>query len=532
MLGGERTRRWAEEYAARMSYWGRNLEREYVELLVTAREAGNGGRGTSGGLSGAVPSNRGFPVSYLLDEQAPHRCLLTGPPGCGKSTSCMFLVQRALSRFVAGETDTIAVLLHGHGISSTADDFAGQIAQSVADLAQTDMTETLNVAAQTGRLMVFLDGFDELRRDMHEAQARAVEEWTFRYPRSRCVVTSRTLDTPRLRDFRIYDFAALGERQVEQFVRLRLPPKEAEAFLLDIGQRQDRSVLLSSPFLLAQLIEAYRTLGGLPDASSLTFASLVNGAFSQGIQPDKRVPMTALLTQFAKRLRTAGRVVASQEVVNDVIASNRHLLGAWSDGASVMDSLLRTGVLRQEEHGVSFLHAALLEHFAGSDLGPIDDVWKPPDAISPGTIEIVRFIDQELLKRLARQPADLYRLSPRDFEKVIAELFRDKGWKVELTKQTRDGGSDIIAVRSDMGAHIQMLIEAKRYGPDKTIGVGIVRQLYAVRQLRHASKAILATTSHFSPDVFREFASVIPWELELSDYNEILKWLNAYGRSG
>ena len=154
-----------------------------------------------------------------------------------------------------------------------------------------------------------------------------------------------------------------------------------------------------------------------------------------------------------------------------------------------------------------------------------------PPRLPPGTIEIVRFVDQELVKRLARQPRDLYRLAPRDFEKLIAELFRDKGWTVDLTKQTRDGGSDIIAVRCDMGAHIQMLIEAKRYGPDKTIGVGIVRQLYAVRQLRHASKAILATTSHFSPDVFREFASVMPWELELSDYNEILKWLNAYGAS-
>jgi len=41
-----------------------------------------------------------------------------------------------------------------------------------------------------------------------------------------------------------------------------------------------------------------------------------------------------------------------------------------------------------------------------------------------------------------------------------------------MTKQTRDGGSDIIAVRSDMGAHIQMLIEAKRYGSDKTTACG------------------------------------------------------------
>lgn len=81
---------------------------------------------------------------------------------------------------------------------------------------------------------------------------------------------------------------------------------------------------------------------------------------------------------------------------------------------------------------------------------------------------------------------------------------------MELTKQTRDGGADIIAVRDDMGSHLKMLIEAKRYGPDKPVGVGMVRELYAVRQLRHASKAVLATTSYFSKDAYSEFESVMP----------------------
>jgi hypothetical protein len=289
-----------------------------------------------------------------------------------------------------------------------------------------------------------------------------------------------------------------------------------------------RSVIL--PFLLTRLIEVYERTGFLSDTTSV-FANLVNGFISQGIEPDKRVPITALLTQLAKLLKGSGQAIATPEAIGAVIDSNRHLLGAWTDETSIIASLLRTGVCRVESStdGAMFTHYPLLEYFAESDLGPIDQVGKPSIAVPPSTIEVVRFVDQELVKRLARQPRDLYRLSPWDFEKLIAELFRDKGWTVELTKQTRDGGSDIIAVRSDLGSHLRTLIEAKRYGPDKTVGVGIVRQLYAVRQLHHASKAILATTSHFSPDVFREFDAVMPWELELSDYGQILKWLRAYG---
>jgi len=56
-----------------------------------------------------------------------------------------------------------------------------------------------------------------------------------------------------------------------------------------------------------------------------------------------------------------------------------------------------------------------------------------------------------------------------------------------------------------------------------------LRALYGVRQLRHASKVVLATTSYFSPDAYKEFASVMPWELELNDYDQIVEWLNEYG---
>lgn len=187
-------------------------------------------------------------------------------------------------------------------------------------------------------------------------------------------------------------------------------------------------------------------------------------------------------------------------------------------------------VVEEPGGGIAFVHRALLDHFAKSYLGPIDQVWTPKIKIPQKTIEVVRLVDQELVRRLAKQPSDLYRLLPRDFEKLIAELFRDRGWTVELTKQTRDGGSDIIAVRGDVNSQVKLLIEAKRYGPDKPVGVGIVRQLYGVRQLRHASKAVLATTSYFSDDAYKEFASVMPWELELNDYRQILEWLNAYGR--
>ena len=50
------------------------------------------------------------------------------------------------------------------------------------------------------------------------------------------------------------------------------------------------------------------------------------------------------------------------------------------------------------------------------------------------------------IEQLARRGHDLRKLKPREFEQLIAELWHGFGYDVDLTKQTRDGGKDIIAI--------------------------------------------------------------------------------------
>lgn len=54
---------------------------------------------------------------------------------------------------------------------------------------------------------------------------------------------------------------------------------------------------------------------------------------------------------------------------------------------------------------------------------------------------------QKVIFEIYRDNSLLYKITPFKFEKVIAELLKFQGFTVELTKQTRDGGYDIIALR-------------------------------------------------------------------------------------
>lgn len=144
-------------------------------------------------------------------------------------------------------------------------------------------------------------------------------------------------------------------------------------------------------------------------------------------------------------------------------------------------------------------------------------------------IELGR-VNKALCGRLARNPDLLYEIAPREFEVLVAELIKDMGAShLELTKQTRDGGRDIIArFDSPLGPFLAT-VECKRYSPKRTIGIELVERLLFVMDRKDVSSmAILATTSYFSADA-RRLEEEYRYRLHLHDVNVVVKWLKRYG---
>jgi DNA polymerase III epsilon subunit len=108
-------------------------------------------------------------------------------------------------------------------------------------------------------------------------------------------------------------------------------------------------------------------------------------------------------------------------------------------------------------------------------------------------------IEHELFSYLSKHPRALLDLPPRRFEELVASIFRNNGFSVELTPQTRDGGVDIIAVEnSSLTGGSLHLIECKRYAHENKVGIGIVQRLLGAVSQRRATKGILVTTSFFT----------------------------------
>lgn len=166
-------------------------------------------------------------------------------------------------------------------------------------------------------------------------------------------------------------------------------------------------------------------------------------------------------------------------------------------------------------------------------LEPLVDVPPEADALIdlelsvPGVATLNTLPDDlsDLLNSSAVSIEQIRRLDPHDFEALVSDAFKRLGYKVEMTKRTRDGGVDLIAF-SPMWLDEKYVIECKRYGPRNKIDTKIVRAFNGALSTHRAHMGIIITTSTFSQDALLEtMLGTEMYRIELHDYRDLMNLL-------
>ena len=134
---------------------------------------------------------------------------------------------------------------------------------------------------------------------------------------------------------------------------------------------------------------------------------------------------------------------------------------------------------------------------------------------------------QQTIQSVYRDNSILFDIDPRRFEGLVAELLQSQGYQVELTKQTRDGGYDLLAIYQTDYQEFKMLVECKRYAQQRKVGIDIVRSFCDVINTEQANKGLIVTTSTFTSGV-KDRASEKGYLLDLADGRDILEWTRRY----
>lgn len=102
----------------------------------------------------------------------------------------------------------------------------------------------------------------------------------------------------------------------------------------------------------------------------------------------------------------------------------------------------------------------------------------------------------QLSPRSTFQPLNqeqLYELSPEDFERYVAKLYRLKGYQVDHRGRSGDHGVDLELTGE---GYKRAIVQCKRYRG--TVGEDVVRDLYGTLLHERVSRAFLVTTGDIS----------------------------------
>jgi len=125
----------------------------------------------------------------------------------------------------------------------------------------------------------------------------------------------------------------------------------------------------------------------------------------------------------------------------------------------------------------------------------------------------------------AQLKAVLQQMDPYEFEHFVAELWERMGWETTVSTASADKGIDITA-RKSIPYDQLLLIQAKRYGPNTTVGSPDVQQYASLRQqFDSVDKVLIVTTNGYSRQA-RETAADL--NVKLIDGDGLVALINEY----
>ncbi len=132
-------------------------------------------------------------------------------------------------------------------------------------------------------------------------------------------------------------------------------------------------------------------------------------------------------------------------------------------------------------------------------------------------------LSAELYQYFGKNSDQLTRLSWRDFEKLVAELLKARGFQTELGPGSADGGVDIRLIQPDPIGDILTLVQVKRYKINNRINLQAVQALHGAKVAEGAPNSMFVTTSDYQATA-RSFAARENVRMKLYVSDDVRKW--------
>ena len=125
-------------------------------------------------------------------------------------------------------------------------------------------------------------------------------------------------------------------------------------------------------------------------------------------------------------------------------------------------------------------------------------------SISTPIKELGNAINRQTVEYMLENPDQLYKVSPQYFELLIEEIFKGLGYRVEKTKQTRDGGVDMYVEKHIDGMLHRYAVQCKYTSyKGRKQSIGPIRDFLGAITGEKVTAGIFINNTFFSKDAFK-----------------------------
>tara|TARA_R110001592_G_C12923714_1_gene728777 strand:- start:4 stop:837 length:834 start_codon:yes stop_codon:yes gene_type:complete len=111
------------------------------------------------------------------------------------------------------------------------------------------------------------------------------------------------------------------------------------------------------------------------------------------------------------------------------------------------------------------------------------------------------------------------KISGSEFELLIANFFKSKGYGVQLAETSSYYGFDLMI--DNFEGHRKTIIEIKKYNRNSKVSINTIHQVFGTMSICEADYAIVITTSDFTSSA-KNFATSISDKIELWNYETLI----------
>lgn len=231
-----------------------------------------------------------YPPKVILDDSQPiavpdlahlppgHNYVIEGTVGQGKSIFMRHLASQELRRADQSRIPIFAEFRFLQAGDSFESFLLGAFAASGLDAS----SDLLSVYAESGRIVLFLDAFDEIDPDLVTPTVHDLEKLQGMHPNMQIVISARPKSgIQNSAGFRVVQLAPLTKDDHRPFIKLLTKDKDETANILKAISKSSTKVdgLLTTPLLLTLIVMLYSARQHIPDSVPEFYGELFDVLF-------------------------------------------------------------------------------------------------------------------------------------------------------------------------------------------------------------------------------------------------------------